>query len=120
METALEIPPRASIDTPKLVPASGQAIQFDLVSVTPAPRLSRLERAHNRMCRLMEMLGRMLVGRRIAATHVTALQAQAKVYPATARLQTLFTTLRSAGCHLSNLIEMRTNFHDCSPFTLGG
>ena len=50
-------------------------VELNLIHVTPAPILSRLERSHNRMMGPVEMLGRVLVLRGIAAAHVTARQA---------------------------------------------
>ena len=61
------------------------------------------------MLRLMKVLGRMFMKRRIAASHMPALQAHPKMNPGAAYLQALLTTLRRR-LHLPNLIQMRT-FH---------
>jgi hypothetical protein len=86
-------------------------VKFDLVDIAPAPILPRFERFDDRVLGRMKMLGRVLVLRRIAATHVPARQAQAQVYPAIAHLQTF---LAAAGMWLdvSNLILMRASCHD--------
>ena len=39
----------------------GSEVQFHLVDETPAPILARLERAHDRVVGLMEMLGSVLI-----------------------------------------------------------
>src|SRR5712692_7220576 len=64
-----------------------QRLEELLVFATPAPFLFRLERAHDRMARGMEVLGGVLVGRLVAAAHVTTLQADAQVHPARASPQ---------------------------------
>jgi len=90
-------------------PVSGK-VQFELVDVTPAPILSRLDRSHYRMLGRMEVLGSVFIFRRIATTNVPAAQTQAKVHPPVAHLQTLFTTL-GMGFNVLDLIEMRTLAH---------
>lgn len=89
-------------------------VQFELVDVTPAPTLSGFDRSHDWMLGRMEVLGRVSIFRRITATNVPAAQAQAKVHPPVAHLQTLFTTsgMRFDGLHL---IEMSTLGHCNSP-----
>src|SRR5690242_17742212 len=53
-----------------------------LIHITPSPALIGLERLDDRVSGCMEMLGRVLVLRRIAAAYVTAGQAQAQMQPA--------------------------------------
>lgn len=50
---------------------------------------------------MVEVLGGMLILRRVAASDVPALQAQPQVNPGIAHFQTLFTTL-AAGDNLAN------------------
>jgi hypothetical protein len=58
----------------------------------------------------MEMLGGMFILGRIAASHVTTLQAQAQVNPGVAHLQTFLATFRMR-LHWANLAEVRTFWH---------
>jgi hypothetical protein len=92
-------------------------IQFEFVDVTPAPILPGLNRSHDGMLARMEVLGSMLIFGRIATADVPATQAQAKVHPPVAHLQTLFTT-SGMRFDVLDLIEMRTLSHCFSP--LGG
>ena len=74
----------ASLDTssePRLRPPSSIEFHHDLVNVTPAPALSRLERTHDRVLGRAEMSRRMLVLRVVATAHVPACPAQPKMYP---------------------------------------
>jgi len=76
--------PSASLDTssePRLRPPSSIEFHHDLVNVTPAPALSRLERTHDRVLARAEMSRRMLVLRVVATAHVPACPAQPKMYP---------------------------------------
>ena len=57
----------------------------------PNPR--RSERPHHGMLRLVEMLGRHVVLRRIAAAHVPAHQAQPQVHPVVSHLEALLASL---------------------------
>ena len=90
-------------------PLSGK-VQFELVDVTPAPIFSRFDRSHYRMLGRMEVLGSVLIFRRIATSNVPAAQAQAKVHPPVAHLQTLFTT-PGMRFDVLDLIEMSTLAH---------
>jgi hypothetical protein len=59
------------------------------VDIAPDPILAWLDGADERMLRLMEVLGGVLVLRRVAAADVAALQAQAQVNPAITHLHAL-------------------------------
>jgi hypothetical protein len=50
-------------------------IQYDLVNIAPAPTLTGLEGAHDRMAGAMEMFGGVFAGGLIATADVAALQA---------------------------------------------
>jgi hypothetical protein len=50
-------------------------IQLDLIDITPAPILTRLERLHDGVFGVVEMLRRVLILRRIAAANMAAFQA---------------------------------------------
>src|SRR5260370_12907207 len=91
--------------------ASGRLrhVQLHLIDVTPAPALPRLDRPHNRVLDLMEMLRRMLVRRRVAAPHMPALHTHPQMHPGAADLQTILTALRRR-LHLADLVQMGT-FH---------
>ena len=90
--------------------AGSTEIELHLVGVAPAPGLSRLNRAHDRMVHRVEVPGRVLVLRRVAAADVAAFHAHAQMDPAVACLEALFTPGRS-GLHVSNLIKMFTGLH---------
>jgi len=59
----------------------------------------------------MEVLGGVFADRGVAATHMSAFEAQAQVHPFLANLQTLLATLRCTGRHGSNFTQMRTGCH---------
>src|SRR5215472_8972384 len=61
-------------------------VEHHLVDEAPAPAFAGLERAHHRMMGVLEVFGGVPVGRRIAATDVTAGQAEAQVDPGGAGL----------------------------------
>ena len=61
-----------------------------LVDVAPAPGFSRLVGADHRVVGGVEMFGRVLVFRIVAAADVAACQACAQVHPAVAALQAFF------------------------------
>jgi hypothetical protein len=84
-------------------------IHFHLIDVTPAPLLARLNRSHDRMFRRIEMPRRMSILRRVAASHMTTLQAHPQMHPLAANLQALLATLRRR-LYLPYLIQMAT-FH---------
>src|SRR3954454_4923573 len=65
----------------------------DLVQVAPAPRLARLRRAHDRVVRLVEVLGRVAVRRVVAAADLPALPAEAQVNPRRPDLQALLASV---------------------------
>src|SRR5262249_31714157 len=87
----------------------------DLVDEAPGPSLARLHRAHDRMFGRVEMLGRVLVLRRIATANVAAREAHAQMHPRIARLEALFA---AAGVRLDvvDLVLVRTSFHRLVPF----
>ena len=60
-----------------------------LILITIRPRLSRLERLDNRMLRVVEVFGRVLVFRRVAAAHVPADHADTQVNPLVAQRHAL-------------------------------
>jgi hypothetical protein len=69
-------------------------IDLDVIYVAPAPLLTGLERAYQRMLSRVKMFGRVFVPRRVAATHVAADETQSQVNPSISRFQALLTTLR--------------------------
>jgi len=90
-----------------------QLAGFKFVHIAPDPRLSRFNRADKRMFGAVEMLGGVLVLRRIAAAHVPARQAQAQMNPAIAKFDTLLAHMRVRGFDL-DLIEVSALTHDPS------
>src|SRR6185312_7436474 len=82
---------------------------FDFIHVAPAPVLARLEGLHDGVLRGVGVPGGVLVGRRIAAAHVTTREAEPQVNPATAAAQAFLASLRCAGLYIANLIEVCTD-----------
>ena len=82
-------------------------LEHHLVDVTPGPVLSRLEGLNNRMVDGVEMLGGVLVLRRVAAANMPTCETEAQMHPAISRFQTVLTSI-GAGCDLSYLIKMCT------------
>ena len=82
-------------------------LEHDLVDVTPAPVFTRLEGLDNRVVGRVEMLGRMLVFRRVAAADVSTNEALAQMYPGVASFQTILAAI-CTGRNLSYLIKMGT------------
>jgi len=80
-------------------------VDLNLIDKAPAPILTRLDRLHDRMLRLMEMLGGMLVFRRIAAAHVAAGAAKAQMDPRVAHFEAFLAALGSR-LDVAHLIEM--------------
>ena len=77
----------------------------DLIDIAPPPVLSGFEGLDERMPRGEKMLGCVPVLRVIATTDMSACQAQSKVHPLVARLQTLLAALPRRS-HLAYLIQM--------------
>src|ERR1022692_1938808 len=89
-------------------------VQLHLVDVTPAPVFARLERAHDGMVGLVEVFGGVFVLGRIAATHVSATEAQPQVNPSVAHLEAFF----AAVCVRRDfvyLVGMSASRHDVAP-----
>src|SRR5919198_2370770 len=73
-----------------------EAVDHHVVDVAVCPVLSRLERLDRRMLRPMEVLGRMVIRRGVAAADVSAGHAGPQVDPFAARFQA-FLASRAAG-----------------------
>ncbi len=58
------------------------------------------------MMGMVIVFGRMLVGRAIAAAHVTTLQAEPEMDPPVTALEAFLASLGGARLHLVNVIEM--------------
>ena len=67
-----------------MVRPAASALDVSVVGEAPAPRITRLERAHDRVAGVLEMAPRMLVRRVVAAAHLAAAEALPKVDPAVA------------------------------------
>src|SRR5215472_10533631 len=80
-------------------------VDLDFINIAPAPILARLERADDRMLRLVEVLGGVLVLRGVAAPDVAAGQAQAQVDPGVAHFEAFFTAV-GLRFHVVYLIEV--------------
>ena len=80
---------------------------FNLIYVTPHPTLSRLYRLYDRVLGGVKMLGRMLVFRGIAASHMTAFAAKTQMHPGIARFQAFLTTVR-VWSNVPYMVQMRT------------
>jgi hypothetical protein len=59
----------------------GNGLLHEFVHIAPTPRFPRLQRAHHRMARGVEMLRRMLAGRGIATVYFATFHTQTKVNP---------------------------------------
>jgi hypothetical protein len=86
-------------------------IQFDFIHKTPAPILAGLNGLHDRVLRVMKVFSGVLVFRRVAATHMTTLHAEAQMYPGVAGFQTLLAAVRSAWLDVVNMIQMCASVH---------
>src|SRR5665213_2466740 len=87
-------------------------IELQLVNEAPSPVFAAFERAHDGMFGFMKMFGGVFVLRRIAAAHVSAVHAEAKMNPLVARLEALFTTVGVRLDILLNLSLMRAFIHN--------
>jgi hypothetical protein len=88
--------------------------QHDLVNIAPHPILSRLDRAHERMLAAVEVLGRVLVARIIAAADVATRQAHAQMYPLGAHLQAFLAAVCAAR-DIADGVEMRADLGQWFP-----
>src|SRR4051794_26743932 len=70
-------------------------VEFHLVGVAPGPALPRLEGRHDRVARLVEMLGGVAARRAVATADVAAAQTEPQVDPGLAHLQTLLAPPRA-------------------------
>src|SRR6266851_715527 len=80
-------------------------VQLHLIHKAPSPRLTRLDRPHDWVLRLMEVLRRMFTGRRIAAPHMPADHAHPQMNPPASNLQTLLAPRRRR-FYIANLPQM--------------
>src|SRR5438874_13655165 len=60
-------------------------LRSSLVGVTPQPALTRFKGTDHRVLHAVEMFGGVLVLRRVAASHVAALQAESQMHPRVSR-----------------------------------
>jgi hypothetical protein len=82
-------------------------INRHLIHVTPSPPFRRIVAFDDGMPGLVEMLGRMAVGRVVTTAHVPAGTAKPQVYPPRPNLQTFFAS-QGTGCDVYNGTKMRT------------
>jgi hypothetical protein len=82
-------------------------LDHHLIDITPDPVLSRLERLYEWVVSRVEVLGGVLVLRRITAAYMPTGETQPQVDPAVPCLQTVFTSI-GAWRDILNLVEMRT------------
>jgi hypothetical protein len=87
--------------------------KLDLIYVAPAPLVARFDRPHDRMPARMEMLCRVFVLRRIAATHMAAYHAHPQMNPRVVHFQTLFAAVR-VRLHILDLVDMVTGHNSAS------
>jgi hypothetical protein len=80
---------------------------FNLIYVTPHPTLSRFYRLYDRVLGSVKMLGRMLVFRGIAASHMTTFAAKTQMHPGITRFQAFLTTVR-VWSNVPYMVQMRT------------
>jgi hypothetical protein len=87
--------------------------QHHLIHIAPAPRLARLKAPHDRVLRLMEVPGRVLANRGVAAPHMPALQAQPQMHPLLTDLQALLAP-PGVRLHVPDSSDMRAFHSDLS------
>src|SRR5262249_11193585 len=92
---------------PRRSPGFRRGLQHQVVDVAPAPVLAGLEAAHERVLRVVEVLGRVLAFGAVAAADVAAAQAHPQVDPLRLRLQAFLAALGRARLDLAHLIEVR-------------
>ncbi len=85
---------------------TGDAIK--VVGVTEHPALARLERPDDRVVRVDEMPGRVLVLRVVAAADVAAGHAEPQVNPRVAGGQAFLAAVGCVGLDITDLVEVRT------------
>ena len=76
------------------LPSGLAQLQNEFVDVTPAPVLTRLERADDRMVRGVIVLAGVSILRIVAAAYVTAGPAQAQMHPLITERQALLAAIR--------------------------
>src|SRR6267143_2566485 len=110
------------IATPDSKGSHRQRVHRVFVYIAEAPLLSWLQRAHDRVARGVEMLGRVLVLGRVAAADVTAAHAEAQVHPDIAHRKALLAALRAGrdGLHALQMLAGHVQLRMVSPrpFTL--
>src|SRR5437899_1970622 len=84
----------------------GRRLDEQILHVAEAPILARLEAAHHRMLRLVEMLRGVPVGGIVATADMTTLDAEAQMHPLVAARQTLLATVGCLGLDVPDLREM--------------
>jgi hypothetical protein len=84
-----------------------------LVGITISPVFALFERPDDRMRRVVEVLGRMFVGRAVAAADVPAGHAHTQVDPVSADLQAIFAAIGTRR-HFVNFGKMLAAFHNFS------
>src|SRR5215471_8504103 len=88
------------------------------VQEAPDPIFTGFDGLYQRMGGRVEVLCRMAILGRIAAAHVAAGQAEAKVDPAIAHAQALFAAV-GVGLYVVNLIQVRASRHNYSLDCIG-
>src|ERR1700693_3930500 len=83
-------------------------LEHELIDITPAPVLTRLEGLDNRVVGRVEMLGGVLVLRIVTATDMSTGETEAQVHPGISNFQTVLTSI-GARCDFLYLIKMRTS-----------
>src|SRR6478736_5651294 len=80
-------------------------LKSQLIGKAPEPILIGLKRLHDRVGRLVVMLGRVLVLRRITTANMTARAADPQMHPRITHFQTFLASV-SRRCDIANLIEV--------------
>src|SRR5881396_2561542 len=81
-------------------------LESQLIDITPAPVLARLEAAHDRMLGLVKVLGGVTVGGIVAAADVTAFETEPQMHPLVAALQAFFAPVRRLRRNVVHLGKM--------------
>lgn len=108
--------PRARTRSPhryKGVPT--QLSRRDLIDIAPDPGFSGFNGTHERMLGVMEVLGGVLVLRRVATTHTSTLKTHSQMNPCVARLDALLADAFICAGNL-DFFQMRTLVSHLFPF----
>src|SRR5579863_3764222 len=89
---------------------SANLTRREFIHVAPYPGFSRLNRTHQRVLSVPEVLGGMFVFRRVTAPHVPAFEAEPQVHPGVSEFDAFLAHMSGGGCDL-DLVEVGALSH---------